>query len=295
MFAAKANQALFCLFAMMLGFATSSCVSRVEADDTSATTAVPTSHTAAVHHPLDPVIGYARQGLVAIDRHIDDYTCRLVKRERIAGRLSNYQFMNLKIRHAERNEEGEIPFGVYLKFDKPSTVQGREVLFVEGQRGGDILVRRGGKRLPNMTLQLDPAGDLAMKEHRYPITDVGVRNLVIKLIEVMEKDRAYSECEVKVFKGAKLNGRSCTHIQVVHPVKRAHFRYNVARVFIDDELQVPVYYAAYDWPKSNDTTPVLMEEYMYTDFTMNVGLTDKDFDRSNPSYGFRKVDELAAR
>jgi hypothetical protein len=57
-------------------------------------------------------------------------------------------------------------------------------------------------------------------------------------------------------------------------------------VFIDDELQVPIRYAAYGWPETEGGKPTLEEEYTYLDVALNVGLTSADFDPSNPAYDF---------
>ena len=102
----------------------------------------------------------------------------------------------------------------------------------------------------------------------------------------MEEDiRLGGEPDVQFFADAKLDGRNCTHIQVTHPARGEH-RFHLARVFIDKEMNVPVYYAAYDWPKTQGGKPVLLEEYAYTNVRLNVGLSDRDFQRSNPEYGF---------
>ena len=84
-----------------------------------------------------------------------------------------------------------------------------------------------------------PHGDMAMHGQRYPITEIGLLNLVRRLIEVARQDMQHGECEVKYFPGAKINGRSATMIQVVHPVQRAYFTYYLARVFIDDQSSCP--------------------------------------------------------
>ena len=61
----------------------------------------------------------------------------------------------------------------------------------------------------------------------------------------------------------------------------------MARVFIDDELRLPVRYEAYDWPDKQDGQSELIEEYTYLNMKINVGLTDSDFDIHNPAYRFR--------
>jgi hypothetical protein len=129
-----------------------------------------------------------------------------------------------------------------------------------------------------------------MKGNLHPITDIGIENLIDKLIERGTRERAHgdsSDCEVEFIKGAKLNGRLCTVLEVRHPVKKAHFEFFKAQIFIDDEFQVPIRYAAYHWPTdANDKTGPVLEEYTYINLKLNVGLTDADFDSENPNYAF---------
>lgn len=246
-------------------------------------------------HALVPVLAYAQRGLAAIEQDVRDYSCVMVARQRRQGKLSKYQYMEAKVRHAQNSNGEQTPFSIYMRFQRPSDVHGREVLYVDGERNGDMLVRNGGKRLPNLTLQLDPHSDRVLQESRYPITDMGIKNMVRRLIEVVEDEMATDDCEVKFFENAKLNGRSCTHILVTHRTREAGSRFHMARVLVDNELQVPVYVASYGWPKSEGGKPVLMEEIAFTNLKLNVGLTDSDFSSNNPSYGFKKGDEIASR
>ena len=64
---------------------------------------------------------------------------------------------------------------------------------------------------------------LAMSGNRYPMTELGLRRLTQRLIEVGEHDSQFGECDVKVRPGAKINRRDCTCIEVVHPVPRQEF------------------------------------------------------------------------
>lgn len=240
-------------------------------------------------HPLLPLVKYASERYRNIQEQVKDYTCTLVKREQVDGQLSDTQFLFLKLRHA-RSPQGQapVPFSVYLRFLTPAQLEGREVIYVDGRYNGKIIARRGGLRMAYMTFGLDPKGELAMQDNRYPITEIGFKNLIKRLVEVANEDMQYGECEVKYYPGAKINGRVCTMAQVTHPVRRPYFRYHLARLFIDDELQLPVRYAAYDWPETPGGPPRLMEEYTYLDIKLNVGLTDRDFDYHNESYNFRK-------
>jgi hypothetical protein len=232
-------------------------------------------------HPLEPALDRAYKSIKEMDRSLKDYTATLVKRERVDGQLTEHEYMFTKIRHK--------PFSVYMYFLEPEDRIGREVIYVEGQNDGN-LVAHEAKGLAAIVgaVQLKPNSPLAMKGNRYPITEVGIMNLTRRLIEVGESDRKYGECDVKHVPSAKVNGRICTLIQVTHPVPRKNFRYHKALIYIDDELNIPIRFEAYDWPKEEGGQPVLLEEYTYVKIKLNAGLVDADFDPRNPNYKFYK-------
>jgi len=243
----------------------------------------------AVEHPLMPAIRLAQQGLDHINADIKDYTCTLVKRENVNGKIMPYEYIFTKVRHEQRDANGRIvePFGVYMYFLGPENVKGREVIWVKGENDGKLIAHEGGAIMGLVTAKLDPEGALAMRGNRYPISEVGIKTLVERLVEVATLDLKYGECEVQFFEGAKINGRVCTCIQVTHPVPRREFRFHLARIFIDKELMVPVRYEAYNWPSNPGGKPELIEEYTYLNMKTNVGLTDADFSKDNPKYNFR--------
>ena len=181
--------------------------------------------------------------------------------------------------------EVQTPMAVYLKFLNPTAVKGREVIWVEGANDGKLIAHETGiKNL--MRVKLEPTGFLAMLGQRYPITKIGFEHLVEELITKGERDRKQGDCEVKFFKDATVAKRSCTMIQVVHPEERPEYDFYRARIYIDDELNIPIRYAAWAWPESPGAEPVLLEEYTYVNVRLNVGLTDQDFDPNNPAYNF---------
>ena len=230
-------------------------------------------------HPLEPALALAAKGLASIQANIQDYSCTMVKRERIDGKLGEHQYMFAKVRRK--------PFSVYLFFLGPEDVKGQEVIYVDGQNENNMLAHAGsGVRAMVGTVSLKPQSMLAMAGNRYPITEFGVERLAERLVEVAKHDKQFGECEVNFFPKAKVNGRICTCVQVVHPVPRRNFRFHLARVFIDDELLIPVRYEAYDWPHEAGGQPVLMEEYTYRNVKTNQGFTDADFDPTNPTYKF---------
>jgi len=241
-------------------------------------------------HPLEPLLEYAEKRLCHIDENVHDYSCTLHKRERLRGQVSKNCYAQVKVRHHQVDRDGNllVPFSVYMRFETPEEIAGREVLYVEGRNHGRLIARKGGSRLPYITLGLYPDSTVAMRESRYPITELGIKNLIERLVEVGREELQYGEIAVEYLRGAKVNERVCTVVQVTHPTRRDYFRYHLARVFIDDELGLPIRYASYDWPRVEGGRPRLIEEFTYLDLSLNPGLTDHDFDHRNDEYQFRK-------
>ena len=242
---------------------------------------------------LDEVLEFARTAYAEIDDNVDDYTCVLYKRERVDGKVHGWQSMEVKIRHAQQQDgELRVPFSVYVRFLAPSRVAGRAVLYVQNRNNGDLIARRGGQRSPNVTFQLMPSSPLAMLENRYPITEIGFKNLAKRLIEVLEQESQHGGGDMRVWENARLGDRVCTHYRLIHRERRSGLTYHMAEVSVDNELGIPIRYGAYDFPREEGGEPQVLEQYVYTDVHINVGLTDPDFDPENPAYEFQLHDDF---
>ena len=239
------------------------------------------TQTTTEEHPLVPVLKIAERGLKRIDAEVQDYSATLIKKERVRGRLTDNQYLFVKVRHQ--------PFSVYISFLAPEDFKGREVIYVDGQNGNKLLAHEGrGWKARIGMVSLKPESPLAMEGQRYPITMMGMRTLTQRLMEVGQEDLRYDEVKVDTYEGTKINGRVCTCVQATHPIPRKHFRYHIARIFIDDELQMPVRFEAFLWPSKKGGKPVLVEQYTYVNIKLNNGFTDSDFDPQNPQYKFVK-------
>ncbi len=200
----------------------------------------------ASEHPLMPALRWAYSGMGNIEK-LQDYSATLAKRERIGGKLLDYEYMFIKMRHK--------PFSVYMYFLGPPNLKGQEVLFVQGQNDDKMWAHGVGLQNVFGTVPLKPDGSVAMRNQRYPLTELGILNMTKRLVEVAEQDVKYGECEVKFYKGAKINNRICTCIEVIHPVPRRNFLFHLARIFVDDELNLPIRYESYDWPREPGGAP----------------------------------------
>jgi hypothetical protein len=238
-------------------------------------------------HPIDPALAIASSSLGHLQDNIEDYTAIFVKRCRVDGVLPPLQYARLKIR-TRKISDGHIasPLSVYLDFLKPKSVKGREVIWIENENEGNMIVHQGGLA-SLLTLQIDPEGMLAMRGQRYSIREIGLENLLRKIVDTAHSDRQHGECEVEIRRDATFGTTECTLIEITHPVKRDHFRFHQARVYFDNELNLPIRYQAWVWPESPGGIPILDEEYNYFNLNVNGGLSASDFDSANPKYRFR--------
>ena len=222
-------------------------------------------------HPLAPATRVLKGVLEHIDANVRDYSATLVKQERVDGELGEPQHILLKLRHD--------PFSVYLSFLKPH--QGREVLYVDGQNNNEMVVLEAGFKRMLGKMSLAPNGMVAMRGQKHPVTKIGIRNLTAELIRRCEADMQYAESEVAVETDKKVNGRPTTMVQVVHPIPRKNFDAHVARLFLDNELRVPIHFDSYGWPEQPGGQPPLEESYTYTNLKINNGYSARDFDANN--------------
>ncbi|QEF96850.1 hypothetical protein Mal15_08800 [Stieleria maiorica] len=238
--------------------------------------------------PLDEALLRARRSLVNCRQTINDYTALLIKRERIGDTLGPHEYMSAKIRCRKVVDNQVVqPLSVYLSFVKPASIKGREVLYVEGRNNGNLIAHEGGFKgrfLP--TVNLPPTGTLAMRGQRYPMTEIGLENLLVKLIERGEQAKQLPDVKAELRRGIKVNDRPCMLLTVTQPTPRPDLLFYQAKVYMDEELNVPIRYVAYDWPKANETKLSVIEEYNYLNLKLNVGLTDADFDPNNSAYNF---------
>jgi hypothetical protein len=229
-------------------------------------------------HPLGPVLRTLKVSQDNIDRNVRDYSCTLVKRERVDGELGDPQYILMKVMHE--------PFSVYMSFIKPFA--GREVVYVNGQNDGKLTVLDAGFTRVLGKINLDPNGTRAMSGQRHPITDVGMRNLTAKLTKMWQAETQFAECEVTTNADSKINGRPALMVQVKHPIPRQNFKFHAARIFFDSEMGVPIHFDAYTWPDKEGGQPPLEESYTYTNLKINNGFTARDFDANNNPDIFKK-------
>ena len=229
-------------------------------------------------HPLYRPLEMAYESRQALD-NVKDYQAVFVKRELI-GRKVQTSTMNLKLR--------EEPFSVYLLFKDPN--KGREVIFVNGKYKNQLQVHETGIKAVVGTVSLDPKGDMAMDGNKYPVTMIGMRKMLEKIIAQWEEEGKYGETTVLFYdpKDTKLGDRPCAAIEASHPQPRSQFKFQKTLLFLDAETNLPIGVQQYGFPGKRDKQSPLVEEYTYGQLKLNANLTDRDFDTTNPAYAYPK-------
>ncbi|MCG8583476.1 MAG: DUF1571 domain-containing protein, partial [Pirellulales bacterium] len=211
---------------------------------------------------LAPVMRWA-QGSAAALEQVQDYTARLIKRERIRGRLERAKQLFIKIRHK--------PLSIYARFETTSGKVTQEILYVQGQNRNRMWVHSEKRRLIG-TVSVYPSSRLALREGRYPITEIGILPLTQELVKHAERAITVEGTKTQLYRDATIDGRPTLALAVTHDQPHEDLTYHHARVFIDREWNVPVRYEAYGFPSEPGGPPRLQEQYTYLDVAFNVGL-----------------------
>jgi hypothetical protein len=272
------------LFAAVL--ATVSLPTRSRAADPIAADPIATEPSAAeTPHPLQSLVDFARERRDHIQTTVRDYSCWLVKRERIGGDLQPYQYAKLHVRCEQRQGDRVItPLAVFMRYVRPTAIRDRRVLYVDGQNQGDMLVRKGGQLFSHAIVRIDPSGVAARRESRYAIREVGFDKIMQRLIDLatddMHSDPDATNTTVAFFENAKVGETLCTRIEILHPRRADGLRFHKANLFVDQDNQVPIRLVVHDWPEDPEGEPSIQEEYTYLDLRLNVGFEASAFEIS---------------
>ncbi|MBI1310584.1 DUF1571 domain-containing protein [bacterium] len=225
-------------------------------------------------HPLAAGLHMAADSLDALDS-IEDYTATFHKNEMV-GKKRIAQRMSLKLR--------EKPFSVYLRFEAPA--EGREVIYIDGQNDGDLLVHETGLTSLIGTIGLDPKGNKAMEEARYPVTMIGMRTMLNQVIAQWQSEIAITDTKVRYFPNAKVDNVECRVFESSHAEPARGVKFHMTRLYVEKDNKLPVRVEQFDFPAKTGAQPAIVEQYTYLNVKTNVGLKDIDFDVKNPAYEF---------
>jgi len=212
-----------------------------------------TDHITLLNHCLD---NYARS--------YKDYTCTLVKQERISGTLGAEQEIQTKYKEA--------PFSVAMRWTKNAPI-GDQVLYVEGKYNNNMLVRPASGLLRMLTggsVTRKPDGPDAMRNTLRPVNMFGFRRGMEELVKVYKQAADAGDLETKFGGFAEVEGQSALVLERYLPASDAYPAWKTI-IYIDRQRLVPICIEGYDWDKQ------LSSRYVYRNVSFNTGLTNDDF------------------
>lgn len=218
--------------------------------------------------PYDQPLAWLYEGQKFHSR-LRDYTCTMVKQERIRGKLQEENVLLMKFRN--------VPFSVYMKWLAPRSMVKQEVCFVYGQNNNKLRVHAPGFVGLAGWVSLDPRDPKVMDQSRHTIYEAGVGKLAERYIDEFRKGKQVNKSRVQVAE-YDFQNRRCYRVEVVHTerVPQAYSYRNV--LYLDKEWHLPVRTESYDWPRQGGSAEGdLLEVYSFVNFQFNVGLSDNDF------------------
>ena len=136
----------------------------------SAPAAAPTS-------PMDEPVRLIREAQQAY-QNVRDYTCLLVKRERMGHDLQPENVMEMKVRTQ--------PFSVYLRWPQLRSEVGQQVCYVAGRNDGKIRVHPKGVLGAVGFVSLDPNDPRLRQASRRGIEEAGIGNTIERFAKSWE-------------------------------------------------------------------------------------------------------------
>jgi Protein of unknown function (DUF1571) len=205
-------------------------------------------------------------------QNVQDYTCVLIKRERMRGQMQADQVISMKVRQQ--------PFSVYLRWEEPRPLAGQEACYVAGRNNGMMRVHTTGLvGALGGWVSVDPRDPRVMENSRHSITEAGIGNLLERYGTRWEEERRLNVTDARVADFV-YNNRPCRRVELIHP-PGGQFTYCRSLLYFDKETHLPIRVENYDWPRAgrgNAADGELVEVYSYIDVRPNVGLRDDAFD-----------------
>lgn len=202
---------------------------------------------------------------------VSDYRCIFKKQERVGGNLLPQETILLKFKK---------PFSIYMKWIKEPH-KGQEIIYVRGWNDNELRAHPGS--FPDLTVNLDPNGLLAMRDERHPVTEAGIGYTIKLVTDDFNYAVKHPQDGVKYYNRGlkKVSGRTTRCFEALMPIRSDSAYYaHRAVVYMDTTLALPARVTIYN--NSN----LLIEDYIYADIHLNVGLTKEDFNPDNPKYDF---------
>lgn len=204
--------------------------------------------------------------------NLQDYVAEIHKEVHIHGKLDKDEHTIIKFQK---------PFKLYLKWLSGKN-DGAELLYVEGQNDGKLIVHKKVVFGIKKTMELAPDGFWVRNFSKHSIKDAGFGGIIAmshnQLAEALKNNDVMAiSCSEE-----EVNGRPTHKIAFAVSPQGKHNGYycRSAVEYFDAEHFLPVKATFWLWEDDE------VESFTFNDVKLNVGLSDKDFDRENEAYHF---------
>jgi hypothetical protein len=221
-------------------------------------------------NPLDQPLQWLSESRKAF-ANVRDYTCTLVKQERVQGRLQEQNIIMSKFRVN--------PFSVNMRWLAPRELGGQEVSFVYGRNNNKMHVSfaKGFKKV--ISPWIDPLDPRVLQHSRHNIYEAGIGHLIDTTIKNMEMERNFNKTVVRLA-DYTYNNRPCHRIETIRTERNERYYSYRSVLYLDKQSKLPIRTENYDWPyQGGPEGGELLEVFSFIDLRVNVGLTDADFAR----------------
>lgn len=203
--------------------------------------------------------------------NVQDYSCTLIKQERMGGTLSPVHVVTMMVRQQ--------PFSVYLKWHQPKANVGQEACYVAGKNNGMMRAKSPGILGSVGFVSVDPNDPRAKKTSNHTITESGIANMIARFQDRWVNEKQFDRVTVKTGE-YEYNKRRCIRTEVAYKETVPASPYYRSVVYFDKEMAVPIRVELYDWPKAGGQAGgELIETYSYVSLKLNAGLPDATFNK----------------
>ncbi|MFL5243596.1 MAG: DUF1571 domain-containing protein [Gemmataceae bacterium] len=204
-------------------------------------------------------------------KNVKDYTCTLIKREQINGKLQPENVIAMKIRKE--------PFSVSLSWQAPRDLVGQEAAYVAGRNKGMMRVNPKGV-VGIFGWQTIAVDDPRVMEHsRHLITDAGIGNMVERFAKAYTADSKSASVKMSLA-DYEYDKKKCTCVETMRPDARPGTgEYYRCLVYFDKQTHLPIRCECYDRPRTRGSEGDLVESYSFANLKLNVGLGEESFKR----------------
>ncbi len=202
---------------------------------------------------------------------VQDYEVVMNKQQRHDGKLQPLEVLRIKHRRS--------PDCRYMNWIG-DLHRGREMIYCPARYDGKIEAHDGGL-MSIFTVSLDPNGSIATKGQLHRIYETGLFVLAQTVHGDFDYLDAHPELPPPTLSQRSVEDQPSTCVELDRgsdPFKT----YHVGRreLCVDEKVSLPTELRL--WNTDGD----LMEHYVYSQYRLNIGLTDSDFDTHNRSYRY---------